>query len=113
MDGWLESLPEFRFPLNTEKISQYGKFKPFYINNSFFIKRGLISNIVHDHVLLLNNGYKSYRIESEEDICYISESDDEWFWVIIFGLKSDTYYKCDQFEGLALLLKDKILKIHN
>jgi len=40
----------------------------------------------------------------------VIESDDEWFWVSIFPGGKDIleeFYKCDQYEGLKKLLKDK------
>ena len=47
----------------------------------------------------------------------IYQDDDEWFYVRINGRawwradeeSYDTYYKCDQFDGLIKLLKDKDL----
>jgi hypothetical protein len=42
--------------------------------------------------------------------CCIFTSDDEWYWVCINSEKAlyqDSYYKCDQWEGLLMLLKDK------
>ena len=37
----------------------------------------------------------------------ISLNDDEWYYVAIEKEPEDTFYKCDQFDGLKKLLKDK------
>ena len=66
-------------------------------------------------------GFMSYRIESNDWICFIFEADDEWFWVNLEylnmtlckkrslylgsrGKLPSTYFKCDQFDGLTNLL---------
>jgi hypothetical protein len=98
MDKWIESIPGFRSVEN--KLSYL--FKPFFIKDSFYEKRGLQRR----------DGVMSYRIESNDWICFIFESDDEWFWANLersggnFSFTS-TYFKCDQFDGLTKLLKDK------
>ena len=37
----------------------------------------------------------------------ISLNDDEWYYVALEREPEDTFYKCDQFDGLKKLLKDK------
>ena len=38
---------------------------------------------------------------------WISFNDDEWYYVALEKEPEDTFYKCDQFDGLKKLLKDK------
>ena len=56
------------------------------------------------------NGILNYIIESDKWYCAIFEAQDEWFFVILDHQQLKFrryYYKCDQFEGLLKLLKDK------
>jgi len=51
-------------------------------------------------------------VDSKDDkgtLCEIkiSLNDDEWYYVALEKEPEDTFYKCDQFEGLKKLLKDK------
>ena len=40
----------------------------------------------------------------------ITKLDDDWWYVYIDGPSSLKYYKCDQLEGLLMLLTDIIVK---
>jgi hypothetical protein len=98
MDKLIESTPGFRSAESKRMIDQI--FRPFFINDSFYEKRGIQRR----------NGVLSYRIESNDWICFIFESDDEWFWVNLEEQKlpcKEYFFKCDQFDGLVKLLKDK------
>lgn len=109
LDRWIESQPGFRKESDdAPPHSRYDIFKPFFIGDRHYSKRGLQRK----------NGVMTYRLEAlnqsrdeAEFIVYISESEDEWFWVRLekFNQYSSIvyYYKCDQFDGLKKLLTDK------
>ena len=56
--------------------------------------------------------YLSICLTSGNGNIEIKESFDEWFWVEINKKSDYKFYKCDRWEGLMELLKDKnIIKI--
>jgi hypothetical protein len=47
-------------------------------------------------------------VDIKEDIeVIIMINDDEWYYVYLLSNNYSGYYKCDQFDGLKKLLKDK------
>ena len=105
LNRWIEShhgfISDEETPLRNMTGFQHGhNYKPFFIGEVYFNKRGLHRR----------NGVLSYKIESDKWFCIIFESNDEWFWVNLEDQNSpfiNYYYKCDQFDGLTKLLKDK------
>ena len=51
---------------------------------------------------------KSISIRVEDGVADLSKLPDEWYYVHLCVNKSDTYYKCDQWEGLMDCLNDII-----
>jgi hypothetical protein len=108
LNKWIESQPGFNNTVGSyrlksknikgETVNLDDIFKSFWINDIFYIKRGLQKR----------NGVQTYRIEADNLFCIIFESFDEWFWVNLeINDYKNSYFKCDQFEGLTKLLKDK------
>ena len=56
------------------------------------------------HVIVVNTGISVNKRQIR-----ISITEDEWFYVSSYNPETsdETYYKCDQFEGLVKFLKDK------
>ena len=50
------------------------------------------------------NSNSSKTLPSDIRFIIIYEGDDEYFYVHTWNLKKDYYYKCDQLEGLKVLL---------
>ena len=95
LDSYIESLNGFR---KNSDLTQF--YKPCFIGEIEIYKRGLHKR----------NGFLSYKIETNNHCCFILESLDEWIYVNIeeeIKPFNNYFYKCDRFDGLVKLLKDK------
>lgn len=60
-----------------------------------------------DNIVIFKWGNKILQIKTSKSYIYIESLVDDYYLVWIdYGI-SDWYFKCDQFEGLVKLLKDR------